>query len=114
MFSAILAIALALAPISLRIDGGSFYMADEVTIRAVLSIPPHPDNRVAALVWDSEDGGAGSSSISFQGDEDRTTYRFAIRLSSGHYVIVGILSRADRTIVRTEPQSIVIVSSVPQ
>lgn len=109
MLAFLAAIALALAPISLAIEGNqTVIMSDEVTVRFILRIPYHPDNRFAALAWDSEDGDAGASYI-YNLEEDRITYRFAIRMHPGHYVIAGILGRTEDRELISEPRTLVIV-----
>ena len=97
------------APISLAIEGDhAFIMADEVTVRFIITIAPHPDNRFAVLAWDSEDGDAGTSYI-YHLEEDRITYRLAIKMHPGHYVVAGILGRTgDRELI-SEPRTLVIV-----
>jgi hypothetical protein len=114
MMTIFLLLLMAVAPITIMPEGdASFFMSNEVTVRFRMTIPLHEDNRYAILEWDSEDGGAGTSYVYFSGNEERITYRFAIRLNPGHYTFRGVLVRANGDWFLSERRQITVIATVP-
>ena|SRR3990167_8596455 len=86
---------------------GHFFIATTLALRVTIAIAPHPDNRAITLLWDSPDGGAGSSFHTIDPDTSRTT--FQVRLSPGTYTLQAILTHSTGT-VNSRQESITIIT----